>query len=102
MEQQTTEGKVLDSIERAKLGIKVFSMSFDEAEEVIDEYVSEGGYDPASVELFKDQLATQRFIQHKGAELVSTSGEIMRLVVGALARNMSKASAPSEEGDKEY
>jgi len=55
MEQQSTDGKVLDSIERAKLGIKVFAMSFDEAEEVIDEYVSEGGYDPASVDLFKDR-----------------------------------------------
>jgi len=102
MEQQSTDGKVLDSIERAKLGIKVFAMSFDEAEEVIDEYVSEGGYDPASVDLFKDQLATQRFIQHKGAELVSTGGEIIKLVVGALAKNMSKAAAPAEEEDRGY
>ena len=51
MEQQNTGQKVLDSLERAKLGLKVFNLPFDEAEEVIDEYVSQGNYDPASVEL---------------------------------------------------
>jgi len=71
MEQQNTGMKVLDSLERAKLGFRVFNMPFNEAEEVIDAYVSQGNYDPASVELFKDQLDTQRHIQEKGAELLS-------------------------------
>ena len=40
------ERKVLDSFERAKLGLQVFNMPFAEAEEVIDAYVSQGDYDP--------------------------------------------------------
>jgi len=48
MVQQNTGQKPLDSLERARLGLKVFNMPFDEAEEVIDEYVSQGNYDPTS------------------------------------------------------
>ncbi len=88
MEQQDSGKKVLDSIERAKLGIKVFNLPFDEAEEVIDDYVSGGDYDPASVELFKEQLDTQRHIQEKSVELLSTGAEILRLVVNAVVKNM--------------
>jgi hypothetical protein len=92
MEQQNSGKRVLDSIERAKLGIKVFSMPFDEAEEVIDGYVSGGDYDPDSVEQFKDQLDTQRHIQEKSVELFSTSAEIIRLMVNAFIKNMPQSS----------
>ena len=92
MEQQSG-GKKLDTFERAKLGFAVFNMPFAEAEEVIDAYVSEGDYDPASVELFKDQLDTQRHIQEKSVELLSTSAQIMRVVVGAFIKNLPKSSS---------
>ncbi len=88
MEQQNTGKKSLDSIERAKLGVRVFNLPFDEAEEVIDAYVSDGDYDPDSVELFKVQLDTQRHIQEKSVELLSTGAEIVRLVVNAFVKNM--------------
>lgn len=92
MEQQNTGQRALDSIERAKLGIKVFNMPFDQAEEVIDDYVSQGNYDPASVELFKDQLDTQRHIQEKSVELFSTGAQILRLVINALVKNMPSST----------
>ena len=91
MEQQNSGTRALDSMERAKLGFKVFNLPFAEAEEVIDDYVSGGGYDPASVELFKDQLDTQRHIQEKSVELISTGAEILRLVVGAIVKNMPQS-----------
>ena len=98
MEQPSTGQKVLDPLERAKLGFKVFSLPFDEAEEVIDAFVSEGNYDPASVELFKEQVATQRYIQEKSAELFSTSAQILKLVVNAVAKNMP---APFEDSARD-
>ena len=97
MEQQNTGLRALDSIERAKLGIKVFNMPFDQAEEVIDDYVSQGNYDPASVELFKEQLDTQRHIQEKSVEILSTGAQILRLVVNAVVKNM-----PSSTGDTSH
>ncbi len=95
MEQQNSDKKVLDSFERAKLGLKVFNLPFAEAEEVIDAYVSQGDYDPACVELFKEQLDTQRHIQEKSVELLSTGAQILRLVVGAVIKNIPQP--PSEE-----
>ena len=92
MEQQNTGLKVLDSLERAKLGFRVFNLPFDEAEEVIDAYVSQGNYDPASVELFKDQLDTQRHIQEKSVELLSTGAQILRLVINAFVKNMPSST----------
>jgi hypothetical protein len=70
-------------------------LPFAEAEEVIDDYVSQGDYDPASVELFKDQLDTQRHIQEKSVELLSTGAQILRLVVGAFIKNIPQT--PSGE-----
>jgi hypothetical protein len=93
MEQQNSGKQVLDSFERAKLGLKVFNLPFAEAEEVIDAYVSQGDYDPACVELFKDQLDTQRHIQEKSVELLSTSAQILRLVVGAFIKNIPQPSS---------
>ncbi|MEI6756590.1 MAG: hypothetical protein FDX18_03485 [Chlorobium sp.] len=95
MEQQNTSQKILNPIERAKLGLKVLSLPYEEAEEVIDAYVSQGDYDKASVDLFKDQVATQHHIQEKSAELISTGGQILRLVVSAVAKNWPK---PPVEG----
>lgn len=92
MEQQNTARRALDSVEKAKLGIKVFNMPFDEAEEVIDGYVSGGDYDPASVELFKEQLDTQRHIQEKSVELLSTGAQIVWLLVNAVVKNMPQQS----------
>jgi hypothetical protein len=93
MEQQNSGKKVLDSFERARLGFRVFNLPFAEAEEVIDDYVKDGNYDPACVELFKDQLDTQRHIQEKSVELLSTSTQIFRLVVGALIKNIPQSSS---------
>lgn len=93
MEQQHTGQKILDPIERAKLGVKVLNMPFSEAEKVIDEYVSGKGYDDASVAYFKDQVATQRHIQEKSAELLATGGEIMRIVATAFMKNLPKPPA---------
>ena len=95
MEQQNTGQKVLDPLERAKLGFKVLGMPFDEAEEVIDAYVSEGDYEKSSVDLFKEQVATQRHIQEKSAELLSTGSQIMRLVVSAFIKNMPQPPGES-------
>ena len=93
MEQSNSGKKALDSFERAKLGFHVFNMPFAEAEEVIDNYVNQGDYDPASVELFKDQLDTQRHIQEKSVELLSTGAQILRLVVGAFIKNIPHTSS---------
>ena len=93
MEQQSSGKKVLDSFEKAKLGLKVFNMPFAEAEEVIDAYVSQDDYDPDCVELFKEQLDTQRHIQEKSVELLSTGSQILRLVVGAFIKNIPQSSS---------
>jgi hypothetical protein len=90
MEQQNTGQKILDPIERAKLGLKVLTMPFSQAEEVIDAYVSGGNYDQSSVDYFKDQVATQHHIQEKSAELFSTGAQIIRLVAGAFVANLPK------------
>jgi hypothetical protein len=90
MDQQNTGQKVLNPLERAKLGLKVLTLPYEEAEEVIDAYVSSGDYDQSSVDLFKDQVATQHHIQEKSAELLSTSAQIFRLVAGAFVANLPK------------
>jgi hypothetical protein len=88
MEQQQTGQRILDPIERAKLGIKVINMPYDQAEALIDDYISGKNYDQASVDYFKDQVATQHHIREKGTELLATGGEIVRLVVNAFIRNL--------------
>ncbi|TCD47742.1 hypothetical protein [Chlorobium sp. N1] len=93
MEQQASAKKILDPIERAKLGVKVFNMPYSEAERVIDEYVAKGDYDKASVDFFKDQVATQSHIVEKGSELLATGSEILRVVAGAVVKNWPKPQA---------
>ncbi|NTU58533.1 MAG: hypothetical protein HGB00_06390 [Chlorobiaceae bacterium] len=95
MEQQESGQRILDPIERAKLGIKIFNLSYNEAEELIDAYVSGKNYDKASVDFFKDQVATQVHIREKGAEFLVTGGEIIRLVVSSFIKNLPK---PDESG----
>jgi hypothetical protein len=90
MEQQETGRRILDPIERAKLGLKVFNLPVDEAEAVIDDYVSGKDYDQSSIDFFKDQVATQQHIKEKGAELLMTGGQILRLVTTAFFQNLPK------------
>lgn len=94
MEQENTGQKILDPIERAKLGLKVLNMSREEAEETIDAYVSQGNYDQASVDYFKGQIAIQNRIKEKGAELLVSGAQILRLVAMAVAKNLSKTPVP--------
>lgn len=95
MEQQSTGQRVLDPIERAKLGIKVLPLPLNKAVAIIDEYVSGKNYDQASVDYFKEQVATQNHIKEKGTELVVTTGEILKLVVGSFIKNLPKPPANS-------
>ena len=90
MEQSATGQKILDPIERAKLGVKVLNLPYSQAEVLIDEYVSGKNYDPASVDYFKDQVATQIHIREKGAELLVTGGEIVKLIARSFMQNLPK------------
>jgi hypothetical protein len=90
MEQSATGQRILDPIERAKLGVKVLNLPYSQAEVLIDEYVSGKNYDPASVDYFKDQVATQIHIREKGAELLVTGGEIVKLIARSFMQNLPK------------
>jgi|WetSurMetagenome_2_1015567.scaffolds.fasta_scaffold239684_2 hypothetical protein len=94
MEPENTGQKILDPIERAKLGLKVLNMSAEEADETIDAYISQGNYDQNSVDYFKGQIAIQNRIKEKGAELLVSGAQILRLVAMAVARNLSKTPLP--------
>lgn len=91
MEQQASGQRILDPIERAKLGVKVFNLPYSQAEVLIDEYVSGKHYDPASIEFFKDQVATQIHIREKGAELLVTGGEIVKVIARSFMQNLPKS-----------
>jgi hypothetical protein len=93
MEQQESGQRILDPIERAKLGLKVFNLPFDEAEELIDDYVSGKNYDQASVDYFKEQVATQQHIKEKGAELLVTGAQILRVITTSFFQNLSRPPA---------
>lgn len=90
MEHQASGQRILDPIERAKLGVKVFNLPYSQAEDLIDDYVRGKNYDQASVDFFKDQVATQIHIREKGAELLVTGGEIFRLVTRSFMQNIPK------------
>jgi hypothetical protein len=91
MEQQASGQRILDPIERAKLGVKVFNLPYSQAEALIDDYVSGKNYDQASVDYFKDQVATQIHIREKGAELLVTGGEIVKLITRSFMQNLPKS-----------
>ena len=90
MEQNSSGQRILDPIERAKLGVKVFNLPYNQAEALIDDYVSGKNYDQASIDFFKDQVATQIHIREKGAELLITGGEIIKLVTRSFMQNLPK------------
>lgn len=90
MEYQPSGQRILDPIERAKLGLKVFNLPYSEAEVFIDQYVSGKNYDQASIDFFKDQVATQIHIREKGAELLVTGGEIVKLMAKSFMKNLPK------------
>jgi len=90
MEQHATGQRILDPIERAKLGVKVLNLPYSQAEVLIDEYVSGKNYDQSSVDYFKDQVATQIHIREKGAELLVTGGEIVKLIARSFMQNLPK------------
>lgn len=90
MDQQASGQKILDPIERAKLGLKVFNLPYPQAEALIDEYVRGKNYDQSSVDYFKDQVATQIHIREKGADLLVTGGEIVKLIAGSVMKNLPK------------
>ena len=90
MEQQASGQNILDPIERAQLGLKVFNLSYPQAEALIDEYVRGKNYDQSSVDYFKDQVATQIHIREKGADLLVTGGEIVKLIAGSVMKNLPK------------
>lgn len=92
MQQNESGQKILDPIERAKLGLKVFNLPYSQAEALIDEYVRGKNYDQASVDHFKDQVATQINICEKGADLLVTGGEIVKLVAGSVIKNLPKSA----------
>jgi hypothetical protein len=91
MEQNLSGQRILDPIERAKLGVKVFNLPYSQAEALIDDYVSGKNYDQASIDYFKDQVATQIHIREKGAELLVTGGEIIKLVTRSFMQNLPKS-----------
>jgi hypothetical protein len=91
MEQQPSGQRILDPLERAKLGLKVFNLPYSQAEALIDDYVSGKDYDQASIDFFKDQVATQIHIREKGAELLVTGGEIVKLMAKSFMKNLPKA-----------
>ncbi len=90
MDQQASGQNILDPIERAQLGLKVFNLSYPQAEALIDEYVRGKNYDQSSVDYFKDQVATQIHIREKGADLLVTGGEIVKLIAGSVMKNLPK------------
>ncbi|ACF47094.1 hypothetical protein CR161_00920 [Prosthecochloris sp. ZM] len=98
MLDSNTGKRILDPIERARLGVQVVNKSIDEAMALIDDYVDGRDYDQQSVDYFKDQVMMQCKIRQEGSELLSTGGKIISLVVDAFAKNLQKAT--SQSGNK--
>ena len=83
MEQQK---KSFEPLEKAKLAMRL--VSNPDFEKEIDEYVSGKDYDEHSVNHFKHQIAIQQKLQTEGGKLLSTGGQIVSTVVGALANSL--------------
>ncbi|WP_328591675.1 hypothetical protein [Prosthecochloris vibrioformis] len=93
MQDPKTGKRILDPVERAKLGLQVIAMSPDDATAAIDRYVDGKGYDEEGVAFFKDQVVIQARIRDEGAKLLDTSGQILRLVAGAFVARMPKSGS---------
>ncbi|NEX13230.1 MAG: hypothetical protein C1941_00740 [Prosthecochloris sp.] len=87
MEQPTQQKKSLEPMEKAKLAMRLVSNPDFESE--IDAYVSGKDYDEHSVNYFKHQIAIQQRLQSEGGKLLNTSGQIVSMVVGALANSLN-------------
>lgn len=100
--QDSTSGKrILDPVERARLGLQLLDKPLDEALAAIDSYVAGKDYDQQSVDFFKDQIATQCKIRKEGSELLSTGGKIFSLVVDALSKNISQLREQPGSGSQQ-
>jgi len=86
MEQQTQQKKGLEPMEKAKLAMKLVSNPDFESE--IDAYVSGKDYDEHSVNYFKHQIAIQQKLQFESGKLLNTGGQIVSVVMGALANTL--------------
>ncbi len=96
MEQQETQQKnVFEPIEKAKLAMRL--VGNPDFEQELDEYVRGKNYDEASVNLFKQQIGIQQRLQKEGGRLVSTGGQIVSMVFGALAKGLQEAAARNSQ-----
>lgn len=94
MEQQDTQQKrAFEPIEKAKLAMRLVGNPDFERE--IDDYVSGKNYDETSINLFKQQIGIQQRLQKEGGRLLSTGGQIVNMVVNALAKGLQDAAARS-------
>lgn len=93
MQDPKTGKRILDPVERAKLGFQVIAMSPADAIAAIDQYVDGKGFDEEGVAFFKDQVVTQARIRDEGAKLLDTSGKILRMVAGAFVARMPKSDS---------
>jgi len=59
MQDPNTGKRILDPVERAKLGMQVINKPLDEALAIVDSYVEGKNYDQSSVNFFKEQVAMQ-------------------------------------------
>ncbi len=94
MEQQK---KGFEPLEKAKLAMRL--VSNPDFEKEIDEYVSGKDYDEHSVKYFKHQIAIQQKLQSEGGKLLSTSGQIVSAVVGALANTLKNTVEAADKQD---
>lgn len=90
-QQQTQRKKGFEPLEKAKLAMKL--VNNPDFEKEIDEYVSGKGYDEHSVNYFKNQIAIQQKLRAEGGKLLDTSGQIVSMVVNALANSWRDVAA---------
>jgi hypothetical protein len=98
MQDPNTGKRILDPVERAKLGMQVINKPLDEALAIVDSFVEGKNYDQTSVNFFKEQVAMQCKIRKEGSELLATGGKIFSLVIGAIGQSIPKSSGPSGNG----
>ncbi len=94
-QQQPQRKKTFEPLEKAKLAMKLVNNPDFERE--IDEYVSGKGYDEHSVNYFKNQIAIQQKLQAEGGKLLDTSGQIVSMVIGALADSWQNTVAKNNK-----
>ncbi|WP_294347514.1 hypothetical protein [Prosthecochloris sp.] len=88
MDQQTQPKKAFEPLEKAQLAMRL--VNNPDFEQEIDAYVSGKDYDEHSVNFFKEQIALQQKLQQEGGKLLDTGGQILSLVVNALAKSWQR------------